>query len=231
MPQIPRVEARVVHHGGVPVTHTGRGRRETVKLAATAAQSIAPVDLTGGGGRRSTRRAAWRRRGGRRRGGARRGDGTPSPASPAREPTSPDAPSPTSAPPSPNAPYPSNAPPDASTDATSPCAPHSPMRAASPFATHHSPTMTGVKRAARRMRRAPHAANSRYQRISHASGSMRNSTSGRSDMTRYACVSMMTPRMPSRTNQPRQRFRRNPSWNTMTGPSPSTGRSHRDAAR
>ena len=48
MPQIPRVEARVVHHGGVPVTHTGRGRRETVKLAATAAQSIAPVDLTGG---------------------------------------------------------------------------------------------------------------------------------------------------------------------------------------
>ena len=30
-------------------------------------------------------------------------------------------------------------------------------------------------------------------------------------MTRYACVSMMTPRMPSRTNQPRQRFRRNPS--------------------
>lgn len=46
------------------------------------------------------------------------------------------------------------------------------MRAASPFATHHSPTMTGVKRAARRMRRAPHAANSRYQRISHASGSM-----------------------------------------------------------
>ena len=48
MPQIPRVEARVVHHGGVPVTHTGRGRRETDKLAATAAQSIAPVDLTGG---------------------------------------------------------------------------------------------------------------------------------------------------------------------------------------
>lgn len=45
MPQIPRVEARVVHHGGVPVTHTGRGRRETVKLAATAAQSIAPVSV------------------------------------------------------------------------------------------------------------------------------------------------------------------------------------------
>ena len=161
MPQIPRVEARVVHHGGVPVTHTGRRRRETVKLAATAAQSIAPVDLTGGdvprvelhGGDAEVDGAAAR--GGRRvcrprrRPRANRRHRMRRLQHPHRRHRTHH--------------IRRTSPPDASTDATSPCAPHSPMSRRKPVRRaplpHHDQSVEAPP--ARRMRRAPHAANSR----------------------------------------------------------------------